>query len=389
MDSFEEIVRGIPALPGGSMDWSRLQGSALQPFFEEMAHTPQDPVFHGEGDVWTHTRLVCETLAAMDALRALPERQRTALFLAALLHDVGKPRTARMEEGRWSTPHHAGTGAKIAREFLWRCCGLCGTPERQALRETVCGLIQHHMVPGHVLEREDGPRQLRKIASEGLTVPGFSVELLCLLAEADARGRVAPDLPELVERVGLCAALAEEMGCLTGTGGYATPFVRRACLSGRNVRPDQPLYDDTWGEVLLLCGLPGTGKDTWIRSHCPELPVISLDELRKQMHIGHRGSQAAVVREAGEQAAALLRERRPFVWNATSLTRELRRRRVSLFEGYRARVRIVYLETDWETQRARNRNRAAVVPEPVLERMLSSLEPPMPWEAQTVEWICV
>ena len=38
----------------------------------------------------------------------------------------------------------------------------------------------------------------------------------------------------------------------------------------------QELYDDTWGEVILMCGLPGTGKDHWIRSHCPSLPTVWL-----------------------------------------------------------------------------------------------------------------
>ena len=35
----------------------------------------------------------------------------------------------------------------------------------------------------------------------------------------------------------------------------------------------------------------------------------------------------------------------------------------------------------------RNRNREAAVPEESLEKMLSILEPPSPWETRNVEWI--
>lgn len=48
---------------------------------------------------------------------------------------------------------------------------------------------------------------------------------------------------------------------------------------------------------------------------------------------------------------------------------------------------IVHLETHWQTNRERNRNREAAVPEVSMEKMLSILEPPSPWEARNVEWI--
>lgn len=56
-------------------------------------------------------------------------------------------------------------------------------------------------------------------------------------------------------------------------------------LSGRNVVPEQPLYDDSWGEVILMSGLPGTGKDTWIMPNRLHMPVISLDDIRREIKI--------------------------------------------------------------------------------------------------------
>ena len=95
----------------------------------------------------------------------------------------------------------------------------------------------------------------------------------------------------------------------------------------------------------------------------------------------------AAVQLARERALALLRDRTPFVWNATSLT-GLRSKWVELFERYGARVRIVFLETGWEENLRRNGSRAAVVPEDVIGGMLDRLEPPERWEADRVEWLC-
>ena len=153
--------------------------------------------------------------------------------------------------------------------------------------------------------------------------------------------------------------------------------------------PDQPLFDPTWGEVVLLSGLPGTGKDTWIQANCPDLPMVSLDALRRKMRVKPIDNQSAVLQAAQEQARELLRKKQPFVWNATNLTMETRRKQIDRFERYGARVRVVYLETPWMERIRRNAGREDAVPEGAVERMLEKTVPPTPDEAQTVEWLCV
>ena len=130
-------TRMIPAPPAWTIDWPGLE-QLLQPFLSAMAQTPQHPAHHGEGDVWTHTKLVCQALTDLAAFRGLDAELRTALFLAALLHDVGKPQTTRLEDGRWVSPHHAAAGSSLARVFLWQKAGLCRTIASQRLREMIC-----------------------------------------------------------------------------------------------------------------------------------------------------------------------------------------------------------------------------------------------------------
>jgi predicted kinase len=127
-------------------------------------------------------------------------------------------------------------------------------------------------------------------------------------------------------------------------------------------------HDDTACEVILMSGLPASGKDTYLRTHAPDLPVISLDALRDQLDADF--GDAEVIAEARERARGYLRAGTSFAWNATNLTPSLRGQLIELFRSYRARTRIVYCEASPADQHARNRSRTDPVPAAVIDRML-------------------
>ncbi len=389
MDFPEHIKHFIPEVPENKIDWEGLAPLLSAAGFSALENTTQNPVFHKEGSALTHTKLVCGELTGMAAFQKLPPVQKTELFLAALLHDIGKVKTTRIENGVPAAPHHAAAGSLMAGEFLWKECGICGTPEKMKVRETVCTLIRYHMRPPRLLSRDDPLLTGRMIASEGELAKDFSWNLLSILSEADIRGRIAEDTEESLSQIRLSRMLAEEEGFLCGPYPFADPFAKHAYLSGRNVHPDQILFDDTWGEVILLAGLPGTGKDTLIREHMPDLPVISLDTVRAALRIKHGEDQGPVLQTAQEQAREYLRARQPFIWNATNVMKETRQNLCGLFERYGAKTRIIYLETDWEQRRLRNMERQDPVPEEAVEKMLGKTVLPTPEEAHKVEWITV
>ena len=382
------LLSCIPA-PGEAVDWARIGALALAPYLMQMAQTQQNPAWHGEGDVLTHTRMVCDSLVGLPAYAALALRQRQAVFLAALLHDIGKPSCTRREGDALVSPNHARVGAALARDILWRTFGLCGESEAQQLREGACALIRWHTFPLHAFEHAAPDHRAIDIASEGDTASLFSNALLCLLSEADMRGRIARDTAEGLEKISFYAELCGETGCLNAPFAFDSAYSRFAYLSGRNIAPAQPLFDDTWGPVVLLSGLPGTGKDTYLGAHLPDSPVVSLDALRDQLHISPIGPQGVVVAAAKEQATGYLRKHQPFVWNATNITASTRESLVSLFSRYGASTQILYLETEWGEQLRRNADRARRVPESAIERMLQKLVPPSSREARGVDWFCV
>lgn len=136
-----------------------------------------------------------------------------------------------------------------------------------------------------------------------------------------------------------------------------------------------------------MVGLPGAGKDTWIRHHLPDWPVISLDQIRHERKISPKGPQGEVVHAAKDQARALLREQRSFIWNATNITQMTRNGLIDLFAAYNARIRIVYLDTPFNDILNQNRKREERVPEAVIHQLRKKLELPELTEAHRLEFV--
>lgn len=366
-----------------------MNSNPAEPFFYAMHLTPQPLEWHGEGDVLTHTRMVVDALDRMTEVEALTDDERQALYSAAWLHDIGKIPQTKEFNGRVEAPSHAPVGSRMARQELWRNHGLCGDTKLMQLREAVALLVRYHSLPPHIIDSPTAALALHRIASNSLLCPIFSIKLLSLLCRADMIGRICPDSDKMLYQIALCEELAKEEGCFEGAYPFPSEVTRRAVLQGKEVWKDQALHDSAWGIVYMMSGLPGTGKDTWIGRNLPDVPIVSLDEIRREYGIAPDGPQGFVANEAKERAKQYLRRHQPFVWNATNITSATRAQLISLFESYGARVHIIYLETSWPTLLERNSGREYSVPQPVIENMLSKLSLPEAHEATRVDWIGV
>lgn len=145
---------------------------------------PQDPEWHPEGDVWTHTLLCLDRAAELG--RGLVPEERTVLLLAVLCHDLGKPATTRVEGGRIRSLGHEGESARRTTEWL------------EALRlserriRAVTALVAHHLAPVLLVAQDAGPRAYRRLARR-LAEADVSIVSLERVARADHWGRTTPD----------------------------------------------------------------------------------------------------------------------------------------------------------------------------------------------------
>jgi putative nucleotidyltransferase with HDIG domain len=366
-----------PTEPDWHLDWNAILEA--NSWLEKLRDCPQNPVYHAEGDVLTHTRMVTQALVANHAWRALAPETRSILFASALLHDIGKPeKTVIEDDGRITSRGHASAGARIAQRLLWL--------ESEAhvpfhCRQMIVALVWHHGLPLFFLERED-PRRAVIEASHRVRL-----DLVALLAEADVMGRICPDQDELLGRVDLFRAFCAEHDCLETPYLFASDHSRFLYCRTPGRDPTYHAFDDTRLEVVMLSGLPGSGKDTFARHHLPGWPSIHLDAIRRELSVSWTDNQGQVFQLARDRARALLRQHTPFVWNATNINRSVRDPLISLFHDYGARVRIVYIEPRLEMILDQNRNRDAVVKEAVILGMISRLEVPDVTEAHAVEYL--
>lgn len=356
--------------------------SMLAEKFPELAalkQVPQNPQYHAEGDVYRHTELVCESLAKTSEWQNLPSPERELLFLSAAFHDIGKKACTKQEHGTWISPKHTIVGEKVFRNLAYHQQEFFGLTFRQ--RETAAKLIRYHGLPVWFFSKKHPERALLQAAE---SVP---LHLLYLLARADQAGRICQTDEHLDEHVELFADYAREQGVLSAPYPFADPYTKFQYFQKEDLWQGSRLYDDTTFDVILMAGLPLAGKDTWIAQNAGGMPVISLDEIREELGLHPAKGSSKVVQIAKERARVLLRQKTPFIWNATNIIQETRQQLVQLFAGYGARVQIRYLEAPYQELLARNKTRARYIPEPVLEEMIRKLEIPQAWEAYQVTWL--
>lgn len=220
---------------------------------------PQEPDWHPEGDVWTHTLLVVDEAAAIAARDDLGEEDRGVLVLAGLVHDLGKPETTLVENGRIRSPGHTAT-VHIFQRFLQRI----GAPSR--LSDRVIALSREHLC---YLDFSGSARQVRRLARR-LGEGGETIQNLARLTEADHGGR-AP-LPK-----GLPAAVADLLRIAQDVA--AIDAVPKPLLLGRHLIPCGIPPGPAMGECLKAAyeaQLDGAfdsleGGLNWVRTHFPEL----------------------------------------------------------------------------------------------------------------------
>lgn len=222
--------------------------SQYAPTIWQLATTPQDPKFHPEGDVWTHT------VQAVDwAKRMAPDS--LVILVATFLHDIGKSTTSMAMGKRIRSIGHEAAALEPAATFL-RSQGFPVT-----LIDRVLPLVREHMRPGQLYAQRKtaSPGAVRRLANR--LIPATIGEL-AIVAAADAAGRepvrpgALPVFPEI-------QWLLEQAGALHAVDQPPAPLVQGADLRDLDW-PAGPLY----GQILASCETlaeNGRGRDQLLK----------------------------------------------------------------------------------------------------------------------------
>ncbi|WLQ13101.1 AAA family ATPase [Hahella aquimaris] len=377
MISYQQLQNWMPS-ESAEPDWRALWEGL--PDLQSLAITPQDPYYHAEGDVWTHTKMVVNELLAGETYQQANAEQRFVLFYAALLHDIAKPATTIVRpDGGVGSPRHSRRGAVDARILLWRA----GVPF--ALRERICRIIAQHQVPFFIFD--DRAQRRPEFLAHRMSWE-VSLQELYAVALADMSGRTYEKKADSIADIALFRELALQESCWEQPRVFPDETVRQQYFRSDGATAADYGYQQPEGsEVVVLCGLPASGKNTWASRHRPDWPTVSYDDAREEMGLKYGQNEGKVAHHAIDMAKEHLRRKQPFVWNATHLSQEMRSNALDLLYAYHAKIRIVYLEAGEKTLRARNRKRDSTVTDKVIDRLLYRWEIPLPSEAHWVEYV--
>lgn len=145
------------------------------PELKSLIGVKQNPVYHSEGDVWTHTMMVLDEAAKLRNRASDPYW----FMLAAVTHDFGKAVCTEAHDGVLHAYQHETMGLPLVESFLRRI-----TWETKLI-EYVRNMVEYHMKPNTVA----GARSAQKVTTRMFDKSVDPEGLICI-ALADDRGRI-------------------------------------------------------------------------------------------------------------------------------------------------------------------------------------------------------
>jgi len=151
------------------------------PELQALVNCPQEPEWHPEGDVWVHTLQVIDQ--ARTRVDDLARPQQITVMLGAVCHDLGKPPTTAVIDGRIRSMDHEEQGVAPTLAFLDRLN--VHSIDGYDVRKQVAGLVAQHLKPGSWFKVRDevGDGAFRRLAQK------VDLELLARVAKSDCEGR--------------------------------------------------------------------------------------------------------------------------------------------------------------------------------------------------------
>jgi tRNA nucleotidyltransferase (CCA-adding enzyme) len=223
--------------------------------------TPQEPEWHPEGDVFTHTQFCLDALVALDTWTAADLPRRRVLMFAVLAHDFGKPATTARAERRgalrWISPGHEAAGGPLAAEFLRRIGAL------HDLDAPVCALVVNHLAHHHG-QTAFTDTSVRRLARR---LEPATLDELAAVMRADSNGRPPLTSPETHARINELVARAHTLE-LEGSAPQPLVLGRHLVALGHRPGPKfKPVLDAAFEAQLDGAFADEAGGIAWLRRH--------------------------------------------------------------------------------------------------------------------------
>lgn len=391
-----ELIREIIKGKRPSLEEFILAFESHIDLLSKFKETLQDPVWHGEGNVFIHTQYVLdEVYKFLDSeANHLSSEHQVSLILAAVLHDIGKPLVTKAKEieglSRIVAPQHEERGcAYLAYRLLE--LNMPYHIVQQTLR-----LVAYHHLPRRLILNNASKKEYFQLARL------VNTELLFYLAKADILGRSCKDQQGQSDYIDLFRLFCEEHQVWGNENPYQdwkqffntelthiSPESRDAVLGyaiqdfekGLIYTPEEAIarrypYLNSFPQLIIMAGPSGSGKSTWIQKHLKDFNKISLDDLREEFgkSRSNQENNSFIISKAKEQLKNYLRNHDKIVWDATNLRKDFRSMISQFGYDYHALVTMIVLHVSEDSIFQGNQSRNHQVSREVLHSQIESLE---------------
>lgn len=224
------------------------------PELHALRGTPQEAEWHPEGDAWVHTMMVVDAAAKIirQPEREFSKSEKLQVMIGALCHDLGKPSTTELIDGKIRSRGHEEAGRKPTEEMLGRL--------KYGKDDIIRGasmIAAEHLKPGlfylSTLKAEGAagylnPRQyanaVRKLIAR---IHPSSWKVLVAASEADSRGRTIPGVDVDPYKPGILFKETVEQGQLdvepTKPLVAGADIITIASELGKNIKPGKIFGD--------------------------------------------------------------------------------------------------------------------------------------------------
>lgn len=375
------------------------------PMLADLEGTPQDPVWHAEGNVEIHTRNVTHLMYDyLDELGIKEGDERAALILAAVFHDVAKPVTTRSREKDGRTQIIAPRHAERGRSYIaYRVLQLGLSYE---MTHTLLNVVGLHHEPKWMVIKEKGPGAYAYLSQK------VNPKYLWALEMADMYGRECEDQKEQVEQIEMFKLYCEEYGVWDNdpfsnwsevirakTREWHSDknfdfFVEKALTSGMWDYRDGSIWTPEeaaskgmasgkeFSNLYVLCGPSGSGKSTYVRDHLGHCNIVSMDRIREEITGDplDQTQNGKVLQASKERLKESLRESQDVVWDTTGLRKDFRNLPFRIGMDYGAHTTLIVFHMEPDKFKDRNLDRKQSVPPHVLDKQLQSSQFPYEYD---------
>lgn len=302
------------------------------PLLRRFEETPQDPVWHAEGNVLIHTGMVLDEVYKIIDSNELSKDDQVSLILSALLHDISKPTTTYAEyverENRVcvkATKHEI-----IGRDYL--SYKLLNLGINEYVYDKVINLVAYHNVPKMLVIRNKSRSEYIK------HLQMVDYKLMYLLEVADIKGRICHDTESQLQYLEEYKMFCEEYE-LNISNSY-NDVIGTYLMSTNELHSLDEAEHKLWNykkhsNVTVLCGIPSSGKSSHAKG-----TIISLDEIRKEVGDTNYKKTSEVLTIAKERLKECLRNKEDVTYDATNYRKDFRKKLFDLCHAYHARVTI-------------------------------------------------